>query len=367
MKSNPKRLLKNLSNELNELLNVLYEESKRYEKVSEKLIMKNAMILMIRKLKGLLRFRGISGIFIVLIPSWILSETTNAFQRILHLPFSSKLLLSFILIILLVSILRMITLNAMSTIDSDLFHLGVYEKRRKKEYRSLISLAKEKDYIYTIREEVENRLESDTDNEQHVKQQIAEYEEELQRCEEVIKEKDEAIQELLQVLKDTESSADLFKEKYEMLMEFLYELKSKLNLLVNDQFTLDNINFGSNYSLYRVEKTGITFIDAYGINKAEMDKFIPFNQSDNKYIQSLNKTQHDPLIMKDFISWKRTLQDGSDWILSLHLNVSNREKFNLSEEAGKINVTITQELLWICCELLNKYTRKKKKGKTFRN
>ncbi|MFC0562177.1 hypothetical protein ACFFH4_25365 [Halalkalibacter alkalisediminis] len=350
----PKHKLTIFSKELNDILNVFHEESKRYEKISTKLILTNSIIYLWRKGKKLFSLKGVTGLIIVVVPGWLISKTTKAFQNIIELPSSSLFFLSILGILLSGSFVRVLVLNEMSTVGSELFHLGVYEKRKNKEYSSLISMSKEKDFVLTLREELEKELGKEFDKqlliELEKKKEIIEYKNLI------IEEKNEAIEDLLTQLDFTEESAYLFKEKYDILIDTLYQLKSKLNLLVNDQFNLDNIDFGSSYSLYKIEEDGLLFIGAYGINKAELDVFIPYKKGNNKYIQSMDKSQNNPLIQTDFISWKRILQDGSEWILSLHLDDSNNTKLKFDDETGKLNLTITQELLWICCELLNKFT-----------
>ncbi|MFD2507306.1 hypothetical protein [Halalkalibacter alkalisediminis] len=354
MNTEPKHKLTIFSKELNDILNVFHEESKRYEKISTKLILTNSIIYLWRKGKKLFSLKGVTGLIIVVVPGWLISKTTKAFQNIIELPSSSLFFLSILGILLSGSFVRVLVLNEMSTVGSELFHLGVYEKRKNKEYSSLISMSKEKDFVLTLREELEKELGKEFDKqlliELEKKKEIIEYKNLI------IEEKNEAIEDLLTQLDFTEESAYLFKEKYDILIDTLYQLKSKLNLLVNDQFNLDNIDFGSSYSLYKIEEDGLLFIGAYGINKAELDVFIPYKKGNNKYIQSMDKSQNNPLIQTDFISWKRILQDGSEWILSLHLDDSNNTKLKFDDETGKLNLTITQELLWICCELLNKFT-----------
>ncbi|MDV2686097.1 hypothetical protein RYX56_17145 [Alkalihalophilus lindianensis] len=350
-----------LSKELNNLLNKLHEQSKTHKPLTSALLLKNALIFLVRKAQTFLSLQGLFNVLLIIIPSYIIHETTTAFEQILALPLSSLSLLLGIGLVLLFLYIRTLVLNEMSRIGSDLFHIEVYEKRMKAEYNSLISLAQEKDFIELLKEEVFLELEQRVDNGSI---------NELEECRALLKQleldigkKDDAIESLLVQLEETEESAELFKEKYDLLIEFIYQLKSKLNLLVTDQFNLDNIDFGTSYSLYQVDEDQLVFIDSYGINKAELDVFIPISEGKNKYVRSIDKTQKDPLILPDFISWKRILQDGSEWIISLHLDHSNRSKLNVEDETGKLNLTITQELLWICCELLNKFaTYPKKKG-----
>lgn len=342
-----------LSKELNDLLNILYNHSKTHQKLTWALMTKNAFIMLFRKVQLLLSLQGILSIIFILIPSYFIYETTSAFEHIVGLPLSSLMLLGGAAFALTFLYIRTLTLHEMSRIESDLFHIEVFERRRQIEYRSLIALAKELDFIDRLRadiiEEIEEAKGSEPDGQ-------GGYESLVKKLEEAIQFKNEAIESLLVQLEETEDSADLFREKYDLLIDFLFQLKAKLNLLVTDQFNLDNLDFGVNYSLYKVNEDHLTFIDSYGLNKAELDVSIPIDEGKNKYVMSIDKTQENPLILTDFISWKRTLQDGTEWIISLHLDQSNRHKLNHSEEAGKLNVTITQELLWICCELLNKFS-----------
>ena len=366
MDTKTKHSLTVLSKELNDLLNGIYESSKRYEKVSAKLILYNSIIFLWRKMQKVISLNGMFALILIGIPSWIIATTTDAFLHIINLPVSSMLLLILIGIILSGAFLRILVLNEMSTIGNDMFHLGVYEKRKKKEYSSLIKMAQEKDYILTLRNDLERELSKGT---KELQAELVKFKEELKSKRELIEEKNEkideknaaieekneAIQVLLKELDLSEESAVFFKEKYNFMIAILYQLKSKLNLLVNDQFNLDNIDFGSSYTLYKVEKNGLVFVGAYGVNKAELRVFIPLEEGRDKYNLSINKTQSQPLILEDFISWKRTLQDGSKWILSLHLDDSNRHTLNSDDDIGKLNLTITQEVLWICCELLYKF------------
>ncbi|WP_238457411.1 hypothetical protein [Alkalihalophilus pseudofirmus] len=342
-----------LSKELNELLNILYNHSKTHQKLTWALMTKNAFIMLFRKVQLLLSLQGILSIILILIPSYFLYETTSAFEHIAGLPLSSLMLLGAAAFVLTFLYIRTLTLNEMSRIESDLFHIEVFERRRQIEYRSLIALAKELDFIDRLRADIIREIEEAKGEEPGGRDG---YESLVRKLEEAIQFKNEAIESLLVQLEETEDSADLFREKYDLLIDFLFQLKAKLNLLVTDQFNLDNLDFGVNYSLYKVNEDHLTFIDSCGLNKAELDVSIPLSEGKNKYVMSIDKTQENPLILTDFISWKRTLQDGTEWIISLHLDQSNRHKLNLSEEAGKLNVTITQELLWICCELLNKFS-----------
>ncbi|WP_280771938.1 hypothetical protein [Salipaludibacillus daqingensis] len=337
-----------LSKELNDLLNALHESSKKIDKVTPKLVLHNTAVYLwrnIRTVKGLLTGLGISA-------GWIIAYTADAFHHLLNLPASSILVLSSIIILLSGALLRNLVLNEMSTVSSEMFHLGVYEKRNRREYLSLISMAKEKDFILTLREQLESELNEDIDK---LKSELKKNKEVIEQKYDAINQKDDALNILIEELDRSEAAAIFFKEKSDFMIDILYQLKSKLNLLVNDQFNLDNIDFGSNYTLYKVEEKGLSIIGAYGINNAELDVFIPIERENNPYIRSLKKNQSNPFILTDFISWKRTLQDGSEWIMSLHLDDSNRDKLNMKIETGKLNVTITQEVLWICCELLNKF------------
>ncbi|WP_078592822.1 hypothetical protein [Evansella clarkii] len=344
-----------LSKELNDLLNEIHESSKRFEKLTLKLVVYNSSLYLwqkIRTVRGGLAAAGISA-------GGIAAYTADAFEYILALPASSIVVLAVIIILLAGALLRSLVLEEMSTIGSDMFHLGVYEKRKKKEYSSLVTLAREKDFIMTLKERLEQELQEDPEKlwvELKQKQEVIEEKNmQIEEKNTAIEQKNDALNTLLEELDRSEDSAVFFKEKSDFLIAILYQLKSKLNLLVNDQFNLDNIDFGSNYTLYQAAEDGLHYIGGYGVNKAEFDVFIPLEREDDKYIRSMEKTQSDPLIIGDFISWKRTLQDGSEWILSLHLDNSNRDKLNAAEETGKLNLTITQEVLWICCELLNKF------------
>ncbi|MDQ0254791.1 hypothetical protein J2S74_002170 [Evansella vedderi] len=358
MDSETRHRLNVLSKELNELLNALYESSKTNERVTPRLILRNTCILLWRKLRSV---KGIITVFGVSVAG-IMAYIAEVFHHLIQLPMGSLFVLCSIYMILASSLIRILVLNEMSNVDSDLFHLGVYEKRKKKEFFSLISMAKQKDYILILKEQVEKELSGDREK---LGKELAKYKSMLEQKNQILEEKNNAIEKknvaihtLLEELDQSEEYAIFFKEKSEYLIDVLFQLKSKLNQLLNDQFHLENINVGANYTLYRKIDKGLFFIGGYGVNKAEFDEFIPFNAGKNKYIQSINRTQTNPFMIDDFISWKRTLQDGSEWILSLHLDASNREKLSNHTEMGKLNLTITQEVLWICCELLNKFVEK---------
>ncbi|WP_416148297.1 hypothetical protein ACM26V_19035 [Salipaludibacillus sp. HK11] len=347
-----------LSKELNDLLNAIHESSKKIEKVTPKLVFHNTVVYLMRKIltgRGVLTVLGVST-------GSLIAHTADTFDHLSNLPISSLLVLIAIIVLLAGSLLRNLVLTEMSTVGSDMFHLGVYEKRKKSEYSSLISMAKEKDFIRTLKEQLDRELKEDVGKLQdELKKKQDAIEEKNRKIDDQIeaaKKKDDALNTLLKELDHSEATAILFKKKSDFMIDILYQLKSKLNLLVNGQFNLDNIDFGSNYTLYKVEEDGLSFIGAYGLNIAEIDTFIPFERKYNKYIRSMAKIQAEPFTLSDFISWKRTLQDGSEWILSLHLDDSNRDKFRLELDTGKLNVTITQEVLWICCELLNKFAEK---------
>ncbi|WP_100398778.1 hypothetical protein [Bacillus sp. FJAT-44742] len=342
-----------LSNELNELVNALYESSKQQQTVSAKLLLFNSLRYLWRRVDDFLSLRGLAGVLVIVVPGWLAAAATNAFQPIIELPLSSMLVLIIIAIVLAGALLRNLVLHEMSSVDSDMFHLEVYEKRKKKEYSSLIPMAREKDFLYILKEQLEQELEQDIEK---LREEIRKKNEWIEEKNESIKVKDEAIETLLIELDHSENSAVFFKEKADFMIDILYQLKGKLNLLVNDQFNLDHINFGSSYTIYRIEDAGLFFVGGYGINIAEVDRFIPINDGNNKYIRSTTRSQSNPYIQEDFISWTRTLQDGSQWVLSLHLDRSNRDKLNIKDETGKLNVTIIQEILWICCELLNKFS-----------
>lgn len=359
MKADKTHKLTVLSKELNDLLNALHESSKKIEKVTPKLVFFNTAVFLRRKIltgKGLLTVLGLST-------GSVIAYTADAFHNLTDLPISTILVLSGIILLLAGGLLRNLVLTEMSTVGSDMFHLGVYEKRKKNEYSSLISMAKEKDFIRTLKEQLERELNEDVgklkDELKKKQESTEEKNRKIEEKNEAIEEKDDALNILLEELDHSEATAVFFKEKSDFMIDILYQLKSKLNLLVNDQFNLDNIDFGSNYTLYKVTENGLSFIGAYGVNKAELEVFIPLEREYNKYIRSMEKIQSDPFTLTDFISWKRTLQDGSEWILSLHLDDSNRDKLNVNIESGKLNVTITQEVLWICCELLNKFAENK--------
>jgi len=362
MRADKRHKLTVLSKELNHLLNALHESSKKIEKLTSKLVFHNTVIYLWRKIlsiRGLLTVLGISA-------GSVIAYTTDTLHHFSILPISSILVLSGIIILLAGGLLRHLVLTEMSTIGSDMFHLGVYEKRKKIEYYSLISMAREKDFILTLKEQLERDLNEDVGKiQEELKKKQAAMEEKNRKIDkknEAMEEKDDALNILLEELDRSEATAVFFKEKSDFMIAILYQLKSKLNLLVNDQFNLDNIDFGSNYTLYKVEETGLSFIGAFGVNKAEVDVFIPLEREYDKYIRSIENNQSEPFTLPDFISWKRTLQDGSEWILSLHLDDSNRDKLNMEFETGKLNVTITQEVLWICCELLNKFAEKKQEN-----
>ncbi|UCZ55102.1 hypothetical protein LGQ02_10420 [Bacillus shivajii] len=352
MKPETKHQLNVLSKELNELLNALYESSKTTEKATPRLILRNTCIFLWRKLRSIRGMMTAFGISVAGITGYI----TEVFQHLMDLPMSSFVVLSSIMTFLAGSYIRQLVLTEMSTVGSDLFHLGVYEKRKKTEFQSLVSMAKEKDFLFTLKEQLERDLSGDKEK---LESELATYKKLVDEKSHAIEEKNEAIYTLLERLDESEEIALFFKEKSDLLIDVLYQLKTKLNLLVNEQFHLENINFGVNYTLYRVATKGLRFIGGYGINKAEVDEFIPFQVGQNKYIQSMTSSQDDPYVLKDFISWKRMLQDGSEWIMSLHLDASNRDKLSVDTDMGKLNVTITQEVLWICCELLNKFSLKK--------
>ncbi|WP_232735723.1 hypothetical protein [Alteribacter populi] len=345
-----KERLSIFSKELNDLLNTLYEHSKTQEKVSTTLIIKNSFLYLVRRVKNILSLRWGFSALIVVLPGWILNTTTEAFEGFLTLPTSSFLVLTGVGILVSAVYLRTLVLNEMSTITSDMFHLGIYEKRKKEEFNALINLANQKDFVLTLKEDILAGFNEGVDAEAF--QRLIGN---IESQQEAIQKKDLALRVLIDRLEETEERALLINDKFNILMDFIYQLRAKLTLLVNDRFSLDNINFGTNYSLYKVRDEGIVLIDAFGMNKAELHVFIPMDKGTDKYILSLNHTEKDPLILDDFISWKRTLQDGSEWVLSLHLDESNRDKLNVADETGKLNLTITQELLWICCELVNKF------------
>lgn len=347
-----------LSKELNEFLNDLYESSKTTEKVTPRLFFRNTCIVLWRKLRSVKGIIAVLGISV----AGLLAVITEAFMHIMDLPLSSIAILFSTFFILTASLVRVVVLQEMSTVGSDLFHLNVYEKRKKREFQSLISLAKQKDFVHTLKEQVGLEIRGDTER---LRKELGKYKDELSQKKQqleakniAIEEKNEAIYTLLEAMDRSEETAIFFKEKSEMLLNILYQLKSGLNLFVNDQFHLDRIYMGVNYTLYRVTNKGLVFMGGFGINRAEIDVFIPFTLRKNKYIQSMNYSQAAPLRMTDFISWKRMLQDGSHWILSLHLEAPNRDKLMGQTEMERLNLTLTQEMLWIYCELLNKFSKK---------
>lgn len=352
-----------ISKELNELLNALYESSKTTEKLTFRLLLRNTCILCWRKLrsvKGVIATLGVSV-------AGIVAVFTEAFVHFMGLPLSFIIVLSGTFLVLVASLVRMVVLHEMSTVGSDLFHLSVYEKRKRREFHALISLAKQRDFVFTLKKQVELELSADTER-LMLKKELAEYidmleqkNQQLEAKNEAIEEKNEAIYTLLEAMDRSEETAVFYKEKSDLLLDILYQLKSGLNLFVNDQFHIDRIHLGVNYTLYRVTKKGLVFIGGYGVNRAEVDVFIPYTKRNNQYIQSMNYSQANPLQMTDFISWKRKLQDGSYWILSLHLEASNRDKLMGQTEMTRLNLTLTQEILWICCELFNKFSKKNQK------
>ncbi|BAB05478.1 hypothetical protein P4631_00745 [Halalkalibacterium halodurans] len=333
-----------LAKELNQLVNILYEESKKQTPLTLWLLCKNTFVYLYRTVKTV---RGVAGVLLVLVPGSLMAYTTDAFRAIGELPWTSITVLLGGMSFFLFAYLRHLVLDEMSRPGSDLFHIQVYEKRKPDEYMSLIALAKERDYVESIAADIEQVTSTPS---------LPNLLELLKEKEQDIEEKDRVIEDLLEIVEDNEEHTLMFKEKYEILLDFVFQLKSKLNLLVHDQFSLDSIDFGSDYSLYKVGEEGLEFVDSYGVNKAEMEDFIPFTEKGNPYILAIERDYKDPLKVGDLISWKRTLQDGSQWVLSLHLNENSREKLNDVTESGKLNVTITQELLWICCELLNKFS-----------
>ncbi|UTR16438.1 hypothetical protein MM221_07820 [Salipaludibacillus sp. LMS25] len=348
MKRDVERKLRVFSKELNSLLNHLHDASKTNEKTILPLLLKNATDYCIQLLQQLFSWRGL---LLALIPVSMMTVLWENIETIFNLPFPSLIIVIIIVVVLFIAWLRSRLLEEMSRIGSRFFHIHVYEKRREKEYKSLIALAKEKDFITTLKKDLMQEIKASHNEE---------LETELALQQEIIEDNEGVIQELLEKLNASEELAKLFNERSDMAMTFLFNLKNKLTMLVQDQFNLDNINFGVNYSLYKIEDDGLSFIDGYGINKAEFSEFIPFKKTDNAFIQAIRTTYQSPLILDNSISWKRTLQDGSEWIISLHLDDSNREKFNYDTESGKLNVSLIQELLWICCELLNKFSQKSK-------
>ncbi|MCE7791115.1 hypothetical protein K8O68_01625 [Salipaludibacillus sp. CUR1] len=353
MAKEPKHKLRVFSHELNELLNYLHEASKKHERASESLVFKNAVIYLFRFIIKIFSWKGF---FAALIPVSMIALMRDSLEELAHLPFTVIFILSGVLFALFSALLRHLVLDEMSRIGSEFFHIEIFEKRRGKEYSALISLAKEKDFVFTLKKELERELIQEKD--EKLRKRVAQQQK-------VIKENEEAIEELLDKLTASEELANLFNERSELALNFLFGLKNKLTLLVRDQFNLDNINFGVNYSLYRIENSGLSFIDGYGINKAEFEEFIPFKQVDNKFIQAINASPQKPLVLEDFIAWKRVLQDEEQWVISLHLDDSNRSKLKVGHETGQLNISLIQELLWICCELLNKFSaihRSRQKG-----
>ncbi|WP_078578777.1 hypothetical protein [Salipaludibacillus agaradhaerens] len=346
MKRDVERKLRVFSKELNSLLNHLHDASKTNEKTVLPLLFKNAIDYCVQLLQQLFSWRGL---FLALLPVSMMTVLWDNIETIFDLPLPSLVILTIVIVGLFIAWLRSRLLEEMSRIGSRFFHIRVYEKRREKEYKSLIALAKEKDFIATLKKELMQEMKAPHNEE---------LETELAMQQEIIDDNEAVIQELLEKLNASEELAKLFNERSDMAMTFLFNLKNKLTMLVQDQFNLDNINFGINYSLYKIDDTGLSFIDGYGINKAEFLEFIPFKNTDNTFVQAIHTTYQSPLILDNSISWKRTLQDGSEWIISLHLDDSNREKFNYDTESGKLNVSLIQELLWICCELLNKFSHK---------
>ncbi|WP_051314752.1 hypothetical protein [Alteribacter aurantiacus] len=328
-----------LTRELDSLLNKLYEHSKTSLPANERLIVKNTALFLFEKTRTLLSIKGILAALIVLVPGSILSMTTTVFEPVRHLPLGTLLVVVLSILLPLYLLTRKIVMFEMTKIDSPFFHISLFEKLRPVEYRALIPLATQKDFINSLRDDLVALI--DTPH----------------RYDALLDEKNKAIRKLIVQLDSTEEKVVLIKEKYDVLLQFLFQLKRKLNLLVNDRFSLDSINFGTNYSLYKVTKDGLTFIDSYGVNKAELSETICFTQSDHPLVQAMCYSYHTPLITDHLVSWKRTLQDHSEWVLSLHLDESNRNRF-LQTHVAKLNLTITQELLWICCELVNKFKNK---------
>ncbi|PYZ91702.1 hypothetical protein CR194_18940 [Salipaludibacillus keqinensis] len=344
------RKLRVFSQELNYLLNFFHESSKTQKRLSRTLAFKNTLIYVLQIILKAFSWKGLSLAFV---PVSIAAIFREGLKAIVNLPPSALLLIATAVTLLTGAFLRSLVLEEMSRVGSPFFHLGIYEKRRKEEYNSLIALSEEKNFVLTLKEELMKANSED--------QTLKNLRSEIAKQEEVIKKNEEAILDLLDKLTASEELANVFNERSDMAMDFLFRLKNKLSMLVHDQFNLDNISFGVNYSLYKVKDTGLRFIDGYGINKAEFEAFIPFQFLGDKYIQSIHTTHQHPLILRDFISWKRTLQDGEEWIISLHLDASNRIKYSLETDAGKLNLSLIQELLWICCELLNKFAKKRQK------
>ncbi|MBM7096102.1 hypothetical protein JSY36_10070 [Bacillus sp. H-16] len=330
-----------LTSELNSLLNKLYEHNKTSQQVTEVLIAKNTVQFIWKKVLTLISLKGLFAFLLVFVPGSVLSFMTGVFHPLWNLPAPTLFFAALIFLTVFFFLIRKIVLYEMTRLDSPFFHIGLYEKLRPAEYQSLVPLARQKDFVNRLREDLFHALKESPDT-----------------LEPLLEEKNTAIRRLLVQLESTEEKVLLFKEKYDLLLQFLFQLKRKLNLLVNDRFTLDSINFGTNYSLYKVINQRLIFIDAYGVNKAELDETIDTADTSSPFVQALHYSFKDPLINEHMISWNRTLQDNSEWVLSLHLDESNRTRFLENTDVARLNLAITQELLWICCELVNKFKQK---------
>ncbi|GAA0497037.1 hypothetical protein GCM10008986_25010 [Salinibacillus aidingensis] len=316
--------LKNIDDYVNELHNAFHSTRRNKLKLSSlvkamlgKIFSINRMMMTIVKLLGIL---GIS-LSITLLPEpyvvYLLVGTSVVF---------------FIWIIYLYAVIDL------SRVEQKKMNLEAYEKVKEEEYRLFLPFIDKRDFSF-------KDLQKDTEETQ---KKLMDYSEHIQR--------------LIENLQETQDGFYHFKERYNKMSRFLRQLRNNLSTLIKDELTLSQLDFGCDYSLYKIDGQTISFIDGKGLEPEKLGSSVSLDSSPSHLINVLKNRTDKMLPSEDrtIISKRMDLTNGEQWIVNIHLDETDaeeREKLNLDTNNGRLNLETSFQLFWLCLEIIRKFGR----------
>ncbi|QHS24144.1 hypothetical protein GWK91_15095 [Virgibacillus sp. MSP4-1] len=320
--------LKNIDDYVNELHNAFHSTRRNKLKLRSlikamlgKIFSINKIMMTIVKLFGIL---GIS-LSITLLPEpyvfYLLIGTTVVF---------------FIWIIYLYAVLDL------SRVEQKKMNLEAYEKVKEEEYRLFLPFIDKRDFSF-------KDLQKDTEETQ---KKLMDYSEHIQR--------------LIENLQETQDGFYHFKERYNKMSRFLRQLRSNLSTLIKGELTLSRLDFGCDYSLYKMDGQTISFIDGKGFEPEKLGSRVSLDSSCSHLINVLKNRTDEMLPSEDrtIISKRMDLTNGEKWIVNIHLDETDaeeREKLNLDTNNGRLNLETSFQLFWLCLEIIQKFGRGNRK------
>ncbi|WP_338786395.1 hypothetical protein [Metabacillus sp. FJAT-53654] len=378
--------LEELNTELSSYLRALNVADRSTDKVyTQRLIIKNMIkeVFTLPNFRSALTYKKLVGAVITF------GGTYLSFKNFSN---TETFIIGGLLVIMFASLLRNHVIKEMITIDGKYFHLGTYEHFKKKEFIMLKPFIHDdfKKLKDELKEDVKKLKDESKNKEDELKKQLEKITMEIKdvRSEAVIDKKgfeketqqlknehsrlnieiakgNDNITNLITQLRATQDELEFAKQSKNTLEAFLNKLKGNLSLLVNNDLTLSHLDFGVKYALYSVKDDHIKReVVPPGVNQSELPPTIQRSEQDNIFIMAIDKPPsafiHDE--GSGIVSWSVILENQERWVLSLIMDKSQQNDWNPTNEHGKINIKVAQDLLWICCELYTKFMRKTEVG-----